>query len=394
MDILICGAGIAGPTLAYWLQRHGFTPTIVERAPALRTGGYIIDFWGAGFDVAERMGLAPRLLQAGYRMREVRTVDDAGARIAGFPAEVFTSALGGRFTSLTRSELAAAIVGALDGRVETIFGDTIDAIDQAADHVDVQFAHHGRRRFDLVIGADGLHSRVRSLVFDPDERVEKYLGLKVAAFSVTGYRPRDELIYMMYAEVGGQAARFAMRDDRTMFLFTFADPNPDIPADEAGQKAALRARFGRSGWECPRILEALDSTSDLYFDRVSQVQMDPAQGLWTRGRVTLAGDAASCVSLLGGQGSALAMIAAYVIAGELKRARGDYRAAFARYQDIFAPFVLTKQRAARRFIGTFAPPSRLSLFVRNRILQMVSLPIVARLVAGRGFSDRIRLEDY
>jgi 2-polyprenyl-6-methoxyphenol hydroxylase-like FAD-dependent oxidoreductase len=156
----------------------------------------------------------------------------------------------------------------------------------------------------------------------------------------------------------------------------------------------LRRRFGRSGWECPQILDALDSTTDLYFDRISQIRMEPADGLWTRGRVTLVGDAASCVSLLGGQGSALAMTAAYVLAGELHRAAGDYAEAFSRYQRRFAPFVAMKQRLARRFAGTFAPPSRLAMFVRNQVIRGLSVPWVASLVAGRGFTDTLTLPEY
>jgi 2-polyprenyl-6-methoxyphenol hydroxylase-like FAD-dependent oxidoreductase len=154
----------------------------------------------------------------------------------------------------------------------------------------------------------------------------------------------------MYPEVGQEVSRFSMRNDRTMFLFTFADSDPRSPSDLTGQKALLRNRFAHSGWECAPILDALDATSDLYFDRVSQIEMNQS---WANGRVTLVGDAAFCVSLLGGQGSALAMTAAYMLAGELHRADGRYQQAFARYQELFAPFVSMKQRAGRRFAGAF-----------------------------------------
>ena len=165
----------------------------------------------------------------------------------------------------------------------------------------------------------------------------------------------------MYTQVGQQVVRFAMRDDRTMFLFTFADKNITGVDTVEAQKAVLRERFGASGWECPEILLALDTCNDLYFDRVSQIQMEPQGGMWTRGRVTLVGDAASCVSLLAGQGSALAMVGAYILAGELHRAHGDYVAAFGRYQDLFGPFVLSKQKAAIR-LPVLSRPSRTSRY--------------------------------
>ena len=394
MKVLISGAGIAGPTLAYWLDHYGFTPTLVETAPKLRTGGYIIDFWGAGFDIAERMGLMPEIRRKGYMVEEVREVDAAGKRVAGFSVESIGRIAQGRFISLPRGELAAAIFGKLEGRVETIFGDSLRAIEQTESGVHVAFERGAERDFDLVVGADGLHSRVRELVFGPESQFEKYLGYKVAAFEAQGYRPRDELVYLMHTELGQQVTRFSMRGDRTMFLFTFANADPAVPGSVPAQKALLRASFGNSGWECPQILDALDAAGDLYFDRVSQIRMDPRQGLWTRGRVTLIGDAAFCVSLLAGQGAALAMVAAYVLAGELHRARGDYAKSFARYQDLFAPFALRKQETALRFAGAFAPRSKTALLLRNQIFKLLSFRWIANLFIGRDLVDNIPLPDY
>ena len=391
MRILISGAGIAGSTLAYWLARHGMTAAIVEKAPALRTGGYVIDFWGAGFEVANRMGLLPDLVRTGYAVREVRVVDRHGRKVSGFPAGAFARAVGSGFTSLPRGDLAAAIYGALGNTTETIFGDTISRLEQTPDEVHVTFERHGSRTFDLVIGADGLHSRVRELVFGPEYQFERYLGIKVAAFEAQGYRPRDELVYVMYPQVGQEISRFSMRNDRTMFLFTFADRDPGIPFAQNEQKAVLRKRFGNSGWECEQILDALDGAHDLYFDRVSQIEMN---GSWASGRVTVVGDAAFCVSLLGGQGSALAMTAAYILGGELHRANGQHEDAFAQYQQLFGPFVSMKQRAARRFAGAFAPRSTMSLFMRNALFRLFSIRWIANLVAGREFVDRIALPDY
>jgi 2-polyprenyl-6-methoxyphenol hydroxylase-like FAD-dependent oxidoreductase len=388
--ILVSGAGIAGPCVAYWLERYGFTPTLVERAPGLRTGGYVIDFWGAGFDVADRMGIVPELMQQGYRVREVRQVDRGGKRVAGFAVNVFDRMTHGRFISVPRSALAASIYGALGDGVETIFDDSIAAIEDRAYEVRVQFERSPPRSFDLVIGADGLHSQVRQLVFGEQDRFERYLGLKVAAFRAPGYRPRDELVYVLHPELGQQVGRFTMRGNETLFLFTFADPDPTLPSDLPGQKALVRDRFSGTGWEIPAILEALERTDSLYLDRVSQIHMDR----WTRNRVALVGDAAFCVSLLAGQGSALAMVAAYVLAGELKRANGDHAAAFARYQERLDAYIKGKQAAAVRFSSFFAPRTRFGIFLRTQVMKLMSIPFVADLAVGRDVSDVIELPAY
>jgi 2-polyprenyl-6-methoxyphenol hydroxylase-like FAD-dependent oxidoreductase len=390
MKILISGAGIAGPSLAFWLREHGFQPTIVERAPRLRSGGYIVDFWGAGFEVADRMHLVPAILQRGYQFKEVREVGRSGRRVGGFAVRAIARASGGRFTSVPRSDLSAVIFETLGNRVETIFDDSITAIEDRGSEVRVQFERTPPRTFDLVIGAGGLHSHVRRLVFGEAARFERYLGLKVAAFSVEGYRPRDELVYVTHTDVGQQVGRFAMRDDRTTFIFVWRDPSPEIPGDLARQKAYLRERFSRSGWECPQILDALEHVDTLYIDRVSQIHMDR----WTQGRVALVGDAAFCVSLLGGQGSALAMTAAYILAGELKRANGDHRAAFAAYQERLGAFIAGKQQAAVRLSPFFAPTSRFGLFLRNQITKLMAIPFVAQLAVGREFRDRVQLPEY
>ncbi|HEX5437031.1 MAG TPA: FAD-binding domain [Gemmatimonadaceae bacterium] len=388
-DILISGAGIAGPTLAYWLLRRGFTPTLVERAPALRTGGYMIDFWGVGYDVAERMGLRPTLHEDGYHLEEVRLVDASGTCVVSVDAGVFRTASSGRFLSILRGDLARRLYHCVSGAAETIFADSIAALDEDGTGVTVTFEHAPQRRFDLVIGADGLHSNVRTLAFADSARYEHDLGYTTAAFSAAGYPHRDEGAYVSYAVPGRQVARYALRDGRSAFFFIFAnDRQPEAEHhDAAAQKAVLRERFSGAGWECDEILAAMDGARDLYFDTVAQTRMAE----WSRGRVALLGDAAYCPSLLAGQGAALAMAGGYVLAHALAQEQGDHIAAFGEYQRRFKPFIDAKQRAAARFGWWFAPRSSLGIRFRNLATNLMRVPYLADRLAARSFGDRFEL---
>jgi 2-polyprenyl-6-methoxyphenol hydroxylase-like FAD-dependent oxidoreductase len=390
MKILINGAGVAGPTLAWWLARSSHEVTLVERAPAPRAGGYVIDFWGAGYDIAERMGVLPRILEQGYRVREVRFVDRAGESVGGFSTDVFARATGGRFTSIRRSDLARAIFDDLDGSVVTIFGDSVAAIDDRGDCVNVAFERAAAREVDLVIGADGLHSRVRGLVFGDESDLEVPLGYRVAAFEVGGYRPRDELVYVTYAVPGRQISRFAMRDDRTLFLAVFRDEycvGRDSASADADPKAIVRSIYSGLGWECARIVEAMDDAGEIYFDRVSQIRMRR----WTSGRVALVGDAAACVSLLAGEGTGLAMTEAYVLAAALAAAKGDHRAAFAAYERRMMPFLEKKQRSAARFASSFVPRTATGIGFRSLVTKLLGFGPVADWFIARDLRDDIVL---
>lgn len=193
LRIVINGVGVAGPALAYWLNQSGHEVLLVESGPRLRTDGYIIDFWGLGYDIAERMGLVDEIRAPGYQVREVRYVDRHGRKRGGFDVDVFDRITKGRFTSVRRSDVSATLYRAIEGKVETLFGDSIAGIEDTRHCVRVSFDHASAREVDLVIGADGLHSRVRQLVFGPESDFEVSLGYHVAAFEVAGYRPRDEL---------------------------------------------------------------------------------------------------------------------------------------------------------------------------------------------------------
>jgi 2-polyprenyl-6-methoxyphenol hydroxylase-like FAD-dependent oxidoreductase len=392
MKIAINGAGIAGTTLAYWLHRHGHQPVLFETAPKLRSGGYVIDFWGVGYDVADRMGLVPHLKEIGYKVGEWRLVNAEGHRTGGFSTSVIDHFAGDRIVSLERSGLAAAIYGTVKDKVETVFGDSVAGIEESREGVRLSFDKGQPRDFDLLVGADGLHSRVRSLVFGPEDRFEAYLGYHVAAFQVDGYRPRDELVYISHTEPGRQISRFSMRGDKTLFLFVFhADEGQkQMPVDDAERKAVLREVFGDMGWETPRILDAMEGVQGIYFDRVSQIRM----GRWTNGRVALLGDAAACVSLLAGEGTGLAMAEAYILAGELAAAGGSHEVAFARYHERLADFILRKQETAKGLAASFAPETRFGIFVRDLTTRLMAIPLLADAIIGRDLRDDIELPHY
>lgn len=392
MKVLISGIGIAGPTLAYWLSVYGVTSTLVERAPRLRAGGYAIDFWGRGYDIAERMGIIPEIRRDGYEIKELRIINSRGRRTGGFNVDIFRTATEGRYVTIARSDLARNIFRKIEGRCETIFDDSITRIEQTGAGVDVTFEHAAPRHFDAVIGADGLHSVVRKLVFGNEERFEKFLNYSVAAFEATGYQSREEDIYVNYSTPGRQVGRLSLGNNRTLFLFVFADERGRRidPQDTEAQKAALHSEFGNLGWECPQILAAMDACDEFYFDRVSQIRMDT----WSQGRVGLVGDAAFCPSLLAGQGSALAMIAAYVLAGELGNTNNPPEQALKRYERLLRSFMLAKQNAAEKFAASFAPKTWTGLFLRNQVTKALAIPFLAKMLIGSTLLDRIDLPDY
>lgn len=387
--MLISGAGIAGPALAFWLRRYEFEPTLIERAPRFRDAGYMIDVWGVGYDLLERMGLLGAARARGYAFERLAFVDDHGRRVSGFDADVFRRALGGRFFSIPRGDLARVIFDTVESEVETLYSTSIERVQERDHGVEVELSGGRSRRFDVVVGADGLRSRVRERVFGPLERFERYLGYWAASFVASGYPHREEGTYLSYARPGRQISRYALRGERSAFLLVFVQDVPlDIaPHDVAAQKRVLRERFGADGWECPEILERLDGADDLYFDAVSQIRSPT----WSSGRVALVGDAAYCPSLLAGSGAAFAMLGAYVLAGELKRAGGDPAAAFPAYERRLRPFIEDQQRSAARFASSFTPRTALGLSFRNAVLNLMRIGPLGAWYARRAFSSRFEL---
>lgn len=390
--VLVSGAGIAGCCLAWWLDRYGYSVTLVEQAAEPRRGGYVIDFWGLGFDVAERMQLTDALRRSDLDIHDFLVVDEDGRRITGMNQGALQELAGGRLMSLQRSAVSLGLYDRIKDRVALRFDDSVRELHQHPDGVEVEFRSGQSERFDLVFGADGLHSAVRRLAFRDQPGSERYLGYHVAAFSAPGYRHRDPHAYVTYARPGRQIWRVTLNEDACVFLLLVADPNPDaFPVhDAASQKEVLTRLFADAGWEAREVLEALAKADDLYFDRVSQIEL-PA---WTKGRVALLGDACACPSLLAGEGSSMAMAEAYTLAGELHAAGGDHVRAFAAYEGKLRPYVERKQKGARGFAGSFVPRTALGLWLRNLSLEVTVKLGLTRLLFGAQLSDPLELSDY
>jgi 2-polyprenyl-6-methoxyphenol hydroxylase-like FAD-dependent oxidoreductase len=349
----------------------------------------MIDFWGVGFDVAERMNLIPCLRQRAYTIQEVRFLNRHGQLAGGFNWDAFRSTLGARFFSILRGDLAGQIFRRIEGRVEVLFANSVRVIREENTGVQVEFETGASNRFDLVIGADGLHSPLRNMVFGAEDKFERYLGYSIASFTVRDYAPRNEGTYVGYNVPRRMVARYALRNDRTGFLFVFEQKTkPSLSLqDRNAQQRLLRDLYERAGWECAAIVEAMDSSNDFYFDAVSQIRLEK----WSRGRIALVGDAAYCPSLLAGEGAAFAMAGAYVLATELKKAAGDYQAAFRNYQLRLGRFIERKQRAARGLAKWFAPKTNAGIFLRNQSANLMSIPLIANYAVGRMISDRVCL---
>jgi 2-polyprenyl-6-methoxyphenol hydroxylase-like FAD-dependent oxidoreductase len=377
--VLISGAGIAGPTLAYWLARGGFVPTVVEYAGAQRSSGSPVDVRGPAVAVAERMGVMPRLRQAGTQVRTLSFLSARGRRTGRINMAALRRAAASREVELPRGELAAALYGASRDDAEFVFCDSIATLHPDQGGVDVTFRRSAPRRFDLVIGADGLHSAVRRLAFGPEADYVRHLGLYVATMPLGRFAvdPHDVLMY----NTPGQAVSVHPASGQALAAFIFRYPQVAgfDHRDTAQHKRLLAKVYAGGGWRIPELLDQAAATEELYLDSVSQVRLDR----WSRGRIALLGDAASCVSLFG-EGSSLAMAGAATLADALADRPADYQAAFGAYEARHRVLVEPKQRGVAQASALIVPATRGGIAVRNLATRLWPVAAAAQWVRGLG----------
>lgn len=387
-SVLISGGGIAGLTLAILLKRMGWEPTVVERNDAPSTEGYMMDFFGSGWDVAERMGLIGDLNAVHYPIKRIEFVRDDGHPYLTAPIERISRALSHRYVYLRRSDLERILFNRVSNKgVAVRFGTTIDTLAEQSDGVAATFSDGTQGEFALVIGADGIHSRVRDLAFGSSRTVMHYLGYYVAAF----HFPDSHHDLGNAVKIREQIDRTAMfyplgakRADAT-YLFRYPDVG-HVPA--ADRMALLRKVFSGAGWIIERVLDEQPGAAPVFFDSATQVAMPD----WHAGRVALIGDACGCLTLLAGQGSHMAMAGAYVLAQELERA-ATHQEAFGAYQRFLKPQVEKRQRDAAWFSKFFVPSERSRPWLRRLAIDAMFSSLGIGLMMGQ-FGGKSVLANY
>lgn len=359
MRILISGASIAGPVLAYWLARQGFSVTVVEQAPAPRkTGGHAVDLFRPAMDISEKMGVLARIEERTTGTRRLALVPEGGRPVRVDLAKVFGAA-SDRHAEIMRDDLSEIYYEASRDDAEYLFGDSITAI--APDGA-VRFEQAAPRRFDVIVGADGLHSTVRRLVFGAESGFTVGTGAYLAVLTLPAATGIDGEL-RIHVGVGRTAGMYSARhlgEARALFLFRSRHPLDYHHRDVPRQKELLRAAFTGVDPEVRRWLDALDALDDtdaFYFDSITQLRMDT----WSRGRVTLVGDAGYCPGPAVGGSTSLAVVGAYVLAGELARAGGDPDRAFPAYERAMAEHVRGSHAVGRSAAKTLIPTSRLGV---------------------------------
>ena len=395
--VLISGASVAGPALAYWLHRHGFAPTVVERAPAPRPGGQAIDLRGTARTVIERMGLMPAVRARHTGVHGMAQVDATGKRLFTFGGDVLGDS-GGIIADLEilRGDLVDLLVGASLADVEYVFDDSVASLTQDDDGVRVTFARSAPRTFDLVIGADGVRSAVRRLAFGPHEEFLSDGGYHLSVFATPRLTDLDgwELMHNLPAGCGVRGRMVGLYPTANPevargMLFFAADPLPSrlpVPA----QKRVVAGAFADGGWLVPQLVEAMRAADDFYFDRAAKVTVD----VWSRGRVALLGDSVFGGSV--GMGTSMAIVGAYVLAGELAAARGNHERAFAAYQQRMAAYVRKCRRPMPGGVNGMLPSTRMGIRVRNASTKLLLAGPWRNAVTGglQKVANMITLPDY
>ena len=395
MDVLISGASIAGPVTAYWLRRSGFRVTVVERAPALRkTGGHAVDLFAPAMEIVERMGLIDQVEARSTGTERMVVLREGARRPTTIDLRKLMAGFSRRHVEIMRDDLSEILHDATRDDVEYVFGDHVTAI---GDDGEVRFANGRPRRFDLVIGADGLHSGVRGLVFGPESAHTRWIGGYIAVASIPNYLDlRNEMRgFAGVDRLGGLYSAQHMTDARAMFLFRTPTELSYDRHDGAAQRRLLRERFGDLGWEIPRLLDETDRASAFYFDSITQLRLEH----WTRGRVALVGDAGYCPGPAVGGSTSLAVVGAYTLAGELAAAGGDPARAYPAYEAALGDYV----RSSRAFAATMAkrivPTSRAMTWAMTTGVQLfTALPTtLARRIGAAGATglhESVAVRDY
>ncbi|MDE7548795.1 FAD-dependent monooxygenase [Acetobacter fabarum] len=365
--VLISGASIAGPALAFWLGRYGFNVTVVERAATIRTGGYPIDVRGTALDVVERMGLLPQIRAAHINTRLMTFVDGDGHEIGAVPVY---DAVGSneRDIELPRGTLATLLYDASRKEgVQYRFNDSIETLDDDGTGVNIRFTSGIRERYDIVVAADGLHSRTRRLVFGVEDQFRCDLGSDFAIFSLQNDRGLSHG-GIFHAEPGRVAGVFAVQNSQRMFGFLTFMTDQGAPRDVSAQRNLIHSAYAGMRWEVPRLLAAMETADDLYFDSVSQIRMPH----WSKGSVVVLGDAAFAPSFRSGQGTSLALVGAYVLAGELAFHKNT-SAGLEAYERKVRPFAEANQALATDGRGAFfLPCTQADIDMRNHLLAEIA----------------------
>ncbi|MBH1935213.1 FAD-dependent monooxygenase [Streptomyces sp. AV19] len=357
MSVLVSGAGLAGPALAHWLRRHGFAPTVVERAPGIRPGGQAVDIRGVALEAVERMGLLERVRAARTRLRGMSVLDGAGNELHRSTEFVLSSGrLDGDDVEILREDLVRFLYELTADEAEYVHDDSITALEETETGVRVTFERGPAREFDLVIGADGLYSNVRRLAFGPHEEFLSHLGSHLAVFGADNFLRLEDWELVVRDEAIGYVVYPARENRELRVTFGFeAGPLGIDHRDTAAQRHLVAEWMERCGWQTAPMLKALADAPDFHFSAMAQVRMDR----WSDGRVALLGDAGYCGTPLSGQGTSMALVGAYVLAEELGRADGDHAAGFAAYERRMRPFVTANQALATENPG--APASEESV---------------------------------